>query len=249
MEATMFKSERQEKIIEFLKERDYASVQSLCSLLFASEPTIRRDLSALEREGLIRRSHGGAMLVRDEISRPLAFRQETMQAEKRKIAQKAAELIPQGAILFIDASTTAVHLIPHLRSKDVTVLTNGLAALNLLQQQKIKAKCIGGDLLHSSMCFAGRAAEQFISDIHADLLFFSVSCLNSQGEITDYSEEETYLRKVLLKQARKRILLLDHSKYQKTATFHLCTLKEIDCIVTDLPKIPVCPDSCQWIQA
>ncbi len=244
----MFKSERQEKIIKLLKERDYASVQLLCSLLFASEPTIRRDLTALEREGLIRRSHGGAMLVRDEISRPLAFRQETMQAEKRKIAQKAAELIPQGAVLFIDGSTTAFHLIPHLAGKEVTVITNGLATLNFLQEQKIKAKCIGGDLLHSSMCFVGRSAEQFISDIHADLLFFSVSCLNHLGEITDYSEEETYLRKALMKQARKRILLMDHSKFSKTATFHLCTLQEIDGIITDLPKIPTCPDSCQWIK-
>lgn len=244
----MFKSERQEKIIAILKERDYAGVRLLCSLLFASEPTIRRDLSALEREGLIRRSHGGAMLVRDEISRPLAFRQEAMQAEKRRIAQKAAELIPQGALLFIDASTTAGHLIPLLKGKEVTVVTNGLATLNLLQEQKIRAKCIGGDLLHSSMCFAGRSAEQFIADLHADLLFFSVSCLNEDGEITDYSEEETYLRRALLKQARKRILLLDHSKYQKTATFHLCTLEEIDCIITDLPKIPACPDSCQWLK-
>ena len=243
----MFKSERQNKIIEILKERDYASVRLLCSLLFASEPTIRRDLTALEQEGIIRRSHGGAILVRDEISRPLAFRKEVMQAEKRKIAQKAAELIPQGAVLFIDASTTAGHLIPLLKGKDITVITNGLATLNLLQEQKIKAKCIGGDLLHSSMCFAGRSAERFLEELHADLLFFSISCLNEFGEITDYSEEEIYLRKVMLQHAKKRILLLDHTKFQKTATFRLCTLKEIEGIITDLPKIPACPDSCQWI--
>lgn len=244
----MFKSERQEKIIELLKGRDYASVRLLCSLLFASEPTIRRDLTALEQEGLIRRSHGGAMLVRDELSRPLAFRKETMQAEKRRIAQRAAELVPQGAVLFIDASTTATHLIPHLKDKNVTVITNGLATLNLLQEQKIKAKCIGGDLLHSSMCFAGRAAERFIEELHADLLFFSISSLNEQGEITDYSEEETYLRQALLKHARKRILLLDHSKFSKTATFRLCTLEEIDGIITDLAPVKPLADSLDWIQ-
>lgn len=243
----MFKSERQEKIIELLKEREYASVRLLCSILFASEPTLRRDLTALEREGLIRRSHGGAMLVRDELSRPLAFRKETMQAEKRRIAQRAAALIPQGAVIFIDASTTAAHLIPHLKDKNATVITNGLATLNLLQEQKIKAKCIGGDLLHTSMCFTGRAAERFIQELYADLLFFSISSLNSQGEITDYSEEETYLRQALLKHARKRILLLDHSKFSKTATYRLGTLDDIDSIITDLPKIPACPDSCQWI--
>ncbi len=244
----MFKSERQERIIALLKEREYMGVGELGRLLYASEPTIRRDLSALEQEGLIRRSHGGAILVRDEITRPLAFRRELMQKEKRQIARQAARLIPDGSVIFIDGSTTACHLIPLLRGREVLVITNGLAALDLLQEMKIPAKCIGGDLIHSSMCFAGRAAEEYLETLHADFLFFSVSSLNEQGEITDYSEEETHLRRAMLKRAAKRILLLDHSKFQKTATFRLCSLKELDGIITDLPKIPTCPDSCQWIK-
>lgn len=244
----MFKSERQQRIIALLKEQEYMGVGELGRLLYVSEPTIRRDLSALEKEGIIRRSHGGAILLRDEITRPLAFRREMMQKEKRKIARAAAEIIPDGSVIFIDGSTTACHLIPFLRGRAVTVITNGLAALDLLQELKIPAKCIGGDLIHSSMCFAGRSAEEYVGSIYADFLFFSVSCLNEKGEITDYSEEETHLRKIMLKRAAKRILLLDHSKFQKNATFRLCTLADIDSIITDHNPIPSFSESLEWIQ-
>lgn len=243
----MFKEERKETIIELLKKRKFASVRELCSVLFASEPTIRRDLTVLEREGLIRRSHGGAMLVEDELFRPLGFRKNSMQPEKRAIAQKAVELISEGAVLFVDASTTALNLIPLLQGRKVTVISNGLAALSLMQELKVPAKCTGGDLLTDSMCFVGRAAEQYIAALRADILFYSVSCLNEMGEITDYSEEETYLRREMLRCARKKVLLLDSSKYGKTATFPVATIEETDYVISGMSCPKALKGRCNWI--
>ena len=102
---------------------------------------------------------------------------------------------------------------------------------------KIPAKCIGGDLIHSSMCFAGRAAEEYLETLHADFLFFSVSSLNEQGEITDYSEEETHLRRAMLKRAAKSYFLCDSSKIGKRNLFTVCHRNDLDGIFCDA-KLP-----------
>ncbi|MBQ8894591.1 MAG: DeoR/GlpR transcriptional regulator [Clostridia bacterium] len=230
----MFKDQRKEKIIELLQEREYISVETLCRLLYASAPTVRRDLTLLEKEGFLKRSHGGAMLIRSDSYRPLAFRAGSMLQEKRRIAKGAAALIPDGAVIFIDGSTTAAAIIAHLREKQgITVITNGLNAMNLLQEYKISAKCTGGDLLPGSGCFAGRMAERFVESVNADWLFFSTSSVT--GAITDYSEPETYLRQTMLRQAAKKVFLFDHTKWGKTATFNVAALGEMDYIVSDLP--------------
>lgn len=232
----MFKDERKERIVALLNEREYVSVETLCRLLYASAPTVRRDLTLLEKEGVLRRSHGGAMLIREGSYRPLAFRTGSMLAEKRRIGKAAAALVPEGAVVMIDGSTTAAAVIPHLREKSgITVVTNGLTAMNLLQEYKLSAKCTGGDLLPGSACFAGRQAERFIESINGDVLLFSTSSVTADGRIADYSEPETHLRQTMLRQAAKRVFLFDHSKWDKTATFNVATLAEMDHIISDLP--------------
>lgn len=229
----MFKDERKEKIIQLLQEREYVSVETLCRLLYASAPTVRRDLTVLEKEGVLKRSHGGATLLRSGSYRPLAFRAGSMLQEKRRIARAAAAMVEEGMVVLIDGSTTAAAVIPYLREKKgVTVVTNGLSALNLLQEYKINAKCTGGDLLVGSGCFAGRMAERFLTSIRADLLLFSTSSVTAEW-ISDYSEPETYLRQTMLERAEKRIYLCDRSKIGKAATFSVAATGEMDGILSD----------------
>lgn len=244
----MLKDERKEKIIEILKMRDYASVRYLCSALYASAPTVRRDLAAMEAEGLLRRSHGGAVLMRDDgVYRPLAFRAESMQREKRRIAQAAAGLVPDGTLLFLDASTTAASIIPCLREKrGIQVVTNGLSAMTMLQKYGIPTKCTGGDLLNGTSGLVGSRAIEFISYFNADICFFSTSSVDEAGRITDFSERENDLRRAMLAHARKSVYLFDHSKYGKTALYNLTTFDKVDTVVTDLA--PPEGVSCQWIQ-
>lgn len=245
----MFQEERKENILRILQEREYASVRLLGSLLYASLPTIRRDLTALEAEGLIQRSHGGAILVQDEIRRPLAFRAGAMLPEKKRIAQAAAALIPADSVIFLDASTTAACMIDYLPKKDITVITNSLTALNLLEKHKIRAKCTGGDLLHASRAFSGRMAEHFIETFHTDYCFFSTSSLNAAGQITDYSEPETYLRQAMLRCSKTAVYLFDQTKFGKTATCHVANLAQIAVAVSDLNPPPALRTACRWIQA
>lgn len=246
----MMKDERKEEIIQILNEHRFASVHDLCKLLYASEATIRRDLTALEKDGIIHRSHGGAVLLQDSLRQPIAFRAESMKSEKRRIARAAVSLVSDGDILFLDTSTTVMYMIGYLREKkNITVVTNGLPALNQLREYQIPSKCVGGDLHTDSAGFVGYQAIRFVSEIHVDLMFFSTPAIDALGRITDYSEEETYIRREMLRNAKKSVFLFDSTKFEKTASFHVAHLSDIHYVISDmeLPG-PFSDAPCEFIQ-
>lgn len=239
---------RKRKILDLLTEHRYMSVKELCRLLYVSEPTVRRDLTALEKEGLVLRSHGGASLSATELRQPLLLRRGMMQKEKRLIGKAAADLLEDGCIIFLDTSTTAMSLIPELRAKkDITVITNGLPALNLLQSYHVKTKCTGGSLSPESMGFVGYQAEHFVSMLRADFMFFSTPSLAADGLISDHSEPETYLRLAMLESAKKSVFLFDQTKYGKIASFKVSDLNHIDYAITDMPSDLFTQYSCHTI--
>ena len=122
----MIKNQRHHELLEILKKQGFAEVRELGEKLYASQPTIRRDLDMLEKQGYVRRSHGGAMLADDSINTPVSFRRSKKTREKTQICRLAATLIKSGSLIFVDASTTAAHLSQVLKEADnVTVVTNG----------------------------------------------------------------------------------------------------------------------------
>lgn len=243
-------TKRNAKILQLLTEHGYISVKELCKLLYVSEPTIRRNLAKLEKEGLIRRSHGGACPISNDLWAPLPFCCSSMQGAKKRIAQAAAPLIEDDSIILIDTSTTAMSLIPLLRKKkNITVITNGLPALNLLQAYHIKAKCTGGDLKTESMGFVGPQAQRFVSMLHADWMFFSPPCVSTLGEITDHSEEETYLRMAMLDSSKQSVFMFDQSKYGKIATFQVSDFDHVDYVITNMDAALFSHFRCKTISA
>lgn len=236
----MFKTERHEKIIELLKEKNFASVQDIASQLFVSLPTVRRDLTYLEECGYVKRSHGGAMPADKSTDIPLPFRSGTKSREKSKMCRVAATLLRSGTVVFTDASSTVSHLSSYLEElEDVTVVTNGLSMAERLSRSPVKLYVTGGRLLRSSHAFGGRKACEFISDFNAHIMFFSSSSLSESGSITDYSEEETDLRAQMLKHSRTHVFMCDSCKLGKISAFNLCTIAETDYVITDFPL----PDS------
>lgn len=231
----MADTSREKAIIRLLEERGYISVQELSKCLYVSQPTVRRTLTDLEREGIVQRSHGGVILASNGLARPMSFRVESMQKEKRVIARAAADMVDNGNVIFLDTSTTARCLINYLRNKrNITVITNSLPALTLLQSYNVTAKCTGGDLNDESLGFVGHHAEQYIADIYADVFFFSTPCISNTGRISDYSEQETYIRKRMLKNAKKKVFLFHSAKFNQNATFTICDLHEVDYLISDM---------------
>lgn len=228
----MLQIERQEEILKLLGTHAGRRIDQLAEALYVSEATVRRDIEVLEKRGLVRRVYGGVMLKKEEM--PLEVRRQERAAEKEEIAARAAKLIFDGATVFLDASSTALHLIPHLsRFRDLTVVTNGHRAAELLSGGKCRVFSVGGELSPRNMAFVGSLAEETLSRLSVDIAFFSSEGISEDGEITDSSEEETALRRVLLRRAATTALLIDSSKLGRRYLFQLANAREITHVITD----------------
>lgn len=235
----MHYSERHEKIIEILAERNSATVHYFAKALYVSEPTIRRDLAFLEKSGKVRRTFGGAVLFdnkKDEV--PLMLRENENVEQKEIIAKKASELLADGQTIFLDASSTSSKLLKYLHSyKSLTVITNSPKTSLKLAELRIKSFCTGGLLLENSIAYVGAQAISFVRNFNADLFFFSCRGISREGILSDSSIEETELRKAMMQQSKRNIFLCTDDKIGKSYMYNLCSVSNIDKMIcnTDLP--------------
>lgn len=231
----MYFTERHDQILSILKERNGVSVHFLAEKLHVSEPTIRRDLTFLEKQERIKRTFGGAVLndmTTSEI--PLSLRENENKLPKDIIARKAVEHISNGKIIFIDASSTASHLLKYLpQFSDLTIITNSPKTSLKLAELKIRSFSTGGLLLENSIAFVGSGAENFIRNFNADLFFFSSRGLSEDGVISDASIEESNLRRVMMEQSKKKIFLCTSDKIGKRYMYNLCKTSDVDLVICD----------------
>lgn len=231
----MIKNERLDKIIKILKERKHCTVNFLANKLYVTPITIRRDIKILEEQGLVNKCYGGVSLVMHTNREvPLVVREAYNNDSKTAVAAKAVKLITKGSIIFLDASSTAAHIVDFLTpEQDVTVITNSIKTLTQLAQKQITAYGTGGKLLNNSLAFAGAKAESMVATMHADFMFFSSQGITLDGNISDFSEAETKLRQVMMSRADKCYFLCDSSKIGKEFLFQVCNVSDIDGVFCD----------------
>lgn len=230
----MLQEERKHALLGLMENNGYCTVEYLAAHLYTSRSTVRRNLAELERQGLVKRSYGGAELcqVRDNI--PVQLRYHKNHQLKEQIARRAAAYVRDGMVLFLDASSTCLHMVPYLRGhKDITVYTNGLEVCGLLSDAGIPTYCLGGALLPRSRAFVGESAIEMARQLYFDALFFSCSGYDG-GVVTDYSQAEAHLRRVLLQQARQKFFLCDSTKHGKRFPHIICRESDMTQIITDL---------------
>jgi DeoR/GlpR family transcriptional regulator of sugar metabolism len=232
----MSKNTRQDEILEILKSEGFVGVRELGERLYASQPTVRRDLDQLEKSGLVRRSHGGAMLAGDSTHTPVSYRRGKSLKEKMRIARLAAQLIENDQLIFTDASSTALCLSEHIKeTANISVVTNGILMCQALAKQNIRVFSTGGRLVGESLAFAGSVAEKTASGFFADLMFFSAASVDEDGMISDFAEEETALRSTMFAHSKKSVFMCDSSKLGCRSPFCLFPLSSVDYVVTDMP--------------
>lgn len=230
--------DRQTKILELLTANPDLTVRDLSSRLFVSEPTIRRDFTELAERGLLRKVHGGAIVRAGAADREIPFllRENERSSVKSEIGRRASEYVEDGMVLMLDGSTSAYHLVPYLsRFKDLLVVTSGAKTAVSLAEANIRTFCTGGQMIIHSFSYIGEQAEQFVRHINADLLFFSCNGLTEDGQMTERKLEEASMRRVMFERCRKKILLLDSSKFGKTAFYNMGSVSELDAIVSETP--------------
>ncbi|MBE6556398.1 MAG: DeoR/GlpR transcriptional regulator [Ruminococcaceae bacterium] len=233
----MIQYERRKSILDYLKKEHTATIRDLSAHVYASEASVRRDVGALEKEGLVTRTWGGVMLANhpNQVI-PLRMRDTTEVSNKEAVAKMAAELIFDGATVILDASSTTRRILHYIGDRhDVRIITNNCQLFDPEDNHGFTVYGTGGLYSKKNHSFTGPAAEQYIRTIHADLFFFSSQGISEDGEITDSSEEETSLRRVMLTRADKKIFLCDSSKLGQKRLFTVCHKDDIDRILCDKP--------------
>ena len=242
------KISQEKKILEILETQQYASVEELSAVLCVSTSTIRRTLETLQQKGLVTRTHGGVKINSDNNFSPsFTFRIHQNSFEKKKIALSAIKLIKNGDIIFLDGSTSAFYIAEYLKEfENIRVITNGIDTLSLLSKNKILAYSTGGQVSSENpSVLVGRYAEDMICNFHADIAFFSAQAMDNDGEIYDCFEDEIFLRRAMIKNAKTKVFLCDGTKIGKSSPYHLCSLKDIDYVASNL-SLPnsIAPEKC-----
>lgn len=231
----MLPYERQEQLLALLKSNKSATVTQLARTLYVSEASVRRDIERLESRGLVRRVYGGVMLADAASPVPVELRDGAHSAAKEAIARRAAALVKDGDVVILDASSTVRRMVPHLAGRrNVTLITNNLRLFSE-PPAGLRLYGTGGIFLPEDHAFAGPAAEAFLDNVRADLVFFSSQGLSSDGEISDASEVQTALRRVMLRRAERKYFLCDASKFGVQRLFTLCHRDALTDILSDAP--------------
>lgn len=232
--------EREDKILDILAACEAVRISDLSEKLFISVPTLRRDLIKLDKKGLILRGHGKVSLVKNSADTkiPFSLREEEQNGAKNIMAKIAASYIKDGDVIMLDASTSAYCIVPYLTEfKNIIVITSGAKTALLLAHYGISNICTGGQMINKSFSYIGNDAISVVLRYNADVVFFSCRGLAMNGNLTDGSIEESNLRRVMMKQSKKKILLCDRSKIGNIYLHNLCHVSELDEVISDV-KLP-----------
>lgn len=228
-------STRHERILSLLESRGFVSIGSLAKSFAVSEQTVRRDLNDLERRGLVTRYHGGAGLppVAGDVDYDKRKRRHAQ--EKRRIANLVASQIPEGATIFIDIGTTmeavAEALLQHHR---LTVVTNHLTVAMILNRKRdFQVILAGGVLKHNDQATTGEATREFLEKFRVGYGIFGIGGISEDGDLMDYDFRDIGVSSTAMKISRKRLVALDHSKFDSNAMVRVAHLRDIDMVFTD----------------
>jgi DeoR family transcriptional regulator of aga operon len=228
-------------ILTALQKSGSVSVEALGKELQVSHVTVRRDLDMLETQGLLRRTHGGAVSIEPLFYEP--FRNDrSFQAqvgrfaeEKRRIGRAAAELIKKGDIIALTPGTTSTEVVRGLPlNHNLTVVTSTVnVAMELSKRKDLDVYVTGGRLHGDWFSLVGPTAAQSLSRIMIHLLFIGADGIDAKSGISCYDPEEAQLNSMMVKHAQKKIAVVDHSKFGIVAGWKICSTNDLDVLVTD----------------
>jgi len=232
----MAQKDRLECIRHSIQIEKKLTVSQLSRDLKVTEETIRRDLEKLEQEGILTRTHGGAVLNAQNASENIDFlvRANHNRREKEVMARLAATVIQGRASVCADASSTVMEAVRMLKGRsDITLLTNSVQIISELNQSAFTLVSTGGTINKSTFSMQGKAVRKILADYYVDIVLISCKALNLNGGIFDSNEEEGELKRLMVERGQKIILLADHSKFDRVAFIKVMDLDKLDVLVTD----------------
>lgn len=241
----LFAALRQQKIVEELARTGRVEAARLADELGVSTESIRKDLTALQRRGLLQRVHGGA-IARTEPAGDTADlaghspdKRTAFAREKAAIANAAMAYVPAGGSVLLDAGSTTARVAARLPNKALTVATTSLPlALAVAQRAQIRVHCLGGLVRRPGMAGVGEVPLEALSALNVDVAFLSTGALSFERGLTTADEQEATVKNRMLRAAHKRILLVDSSKFGRQSLWRHAELADLDLVITDAGIAP-----------
>lgn len=237
----MIKEERLARIVEYIEKNHYVDIHQLVAEFSVSKATVRRDLEVLAANGVIQLTHGGAKYIRETVRElPYDEKRKSNSDEKSRIGKAACDLIQEGDTVIMDTGTTTREMVKYLLNRQhIHVITNDvMIAAELAANTAIDLTLTGGNIRKGYYTLCGYYAENFIKQLHADILFLSLDSIDSEFGCAIVNMDEVAVKQRMMKAAERVISLCDHTKYESKALLKVCELSEIDLFVTgqELPE-------------
>ncbi len=232
----MYAPERQQAILGHARSVGRVDVNMLAETYDVTPETIRRDLNELERQGLLRRVHGGAIPVeRFGLELPVAQRAGQNTELKERIAKAAIDQLPDGGSIIIDAGTTTVRFAEVLPAdRQFTVVTHALPiAAMLAERPNITLLLVGGQVRQGTLAAVGNWAQNGYRGVLADVAFAGINAISSTRGLTTPDLAEAAVKHALITSARRTVVLADHTKVGRDEFAHVADLSEVDTLITD----------------
>lgn len=233
----MLTNERHEMILDLLREKQTIKIQEIIELTNASESTIRRDLTDLENEQKLERIHGGATVLGRKFHEPSIMDKTTKNIqEKQNIANYAASLVQEGDCIFLDAGTTTLQMIPHLKDQKVIVVTNGLTHVEKLIEYGITTYLTGGYVKGKTGALVGPQTIDSIENYRFDKCFLGVNGFDATLGYTTPDPEEAAVKKTASAYAKDVYVLADATKYEAVSFSNVGSINMATLITSELTE-------------
>lgn len=234
----MFAIQRSEKILEILNEKGIVYVNDLVELFHVSDVTIRKDLNKLQEQGLITKTHGGAVLNKNQLLNPQTDTSEpnTASSQKEKIAAAAYSYIRKGDTFFLGSGYTCTCLAKYItREDDISVITNNLEAALILKEKCKTLILLGGEVVvYDNYTFTTNAQiSDYLNLFNINKAITSCSAIDHIFGVSVSTEVSHRIITNVLKAAHSWYLLVDHFKFNNVSPYKVADISSVDCILTD----------------
>lgn len=226
---------RQEKILDIIKEKKSVRILDLSKQLKVSRETVRRDILEMEERGLLKKTYGGAVLDEANIETAYDRRQSENELEKKSIGKRAYKYIERGDTIYLDYGTTSFALAKKLVGfEELVVVTNSIPIVNLLiHSPGIELIILGGNVRKNEDSLFGSFGLNNAKEIFVDIGFFGCAGVDVSSGITNYHLGEIEISKLMVKHSKTAILLADETKFGKSALYKTSNIDDIDTIITN----------------
>lgn len=232
----MLQLDRHKKIYAYLKENRKATVNELSELCEVATMTIRRDLDKMESEGLITRVFGGAVIDSNIVTEDAyEDKEKNFMEEKASIAKVAAELVKDNSIVVLDSGTTCMKIAKELihRTNLRVITTDVLIAAYLTRYKNIEVYCTGGRVQSTIGSCVDNHSLEFLKSINANICFLGASVINEEFSVSTFTMEKAKVKQAIMQSAHHKVLVTDHSKFNKRSFAKICNLKDFDLVIVN----------------